>query len=118
MARVEVSPTFIEFDGVARAELGPALKSAVASAETLDNAITAEHYQVGRHDAVGVAIELGKPFSYLDWLGDRVWYVYHFEAMPDELADARGFVRGTEYWAEKGVKSTQAEAEAFAQSLV
>lgn len=118
MARVEITENLIEIDGVVRVESGPALRVAVATPELLDNQNTAEHYQDGGFDAVGAPISVGQEMTYLDWMGEPVWYVYCWEVMPPELAAARELPEGSEYWAEKGVRPTQEDAEAFAQSLL
>ena len=74
-----------------RIEPGPPLVTAVATAELLDNANTAEHYHLPvdngdgsvsyAKDATGAPIEEGKEMTYLDWGGSqndgkRVFYIY------------------------------------------
>lgn len=118
MARVELSDHLIDYDEKARVEAGPKLVTAKATDTLLADNKTAAHYRVGALDALGVVIELGKNMTYLDWLGTPVWYVYHYENMPDDLAIERELPVGTKYWAEKKVFDVFADAEAFAQTLI
>lgn len=62
-----------------RVEDGPARRTAVATKELLDDAVTANHYQVGEKDAMGKVIALGEPMTYLDYRGEWVWYIYKFD---------------------------------------
>jgi len=66
----------IEIGTTIRVENGPARKTAVATKELLDDAVTASHYKVGERDALGKVIVLGELMTYLDYLGDLVWYIY------------------------------------------
>jgi hypothetical protein len=67
----------ITIDEVWRIEAGPARKTAAATAELLADDVTASHYKAGGKDALGKAIELGKPMTYIDWRSqERVFYVY------------------------------------------
>jgi hypothetical protein len=70
---IQVSPTV-------RVEPGPPRKTAKATQKLLDDKVTAKHYQVGRRDAMGKFIVLGEEMTYLDWKGDKVWYVYKLTA--------------------------------------
>ena len=76
----------IEIGTTIRVENGPARKTAIATKELLDDAVTARHYQVGEHDAMGKTIALGEPMTYLDYKGEWVWYIYQLrddETAPD-----------------------------------
>lgn len=76
----------LELDGGRfRVEAGPALKRAKATAELLDNANTADHYQPGLSDAKGEEIVEDKQFHYLDYLNDYVFYLY--EKVPVDPSD-------------------------------
>ena len=59
-----------------RVEPGPVRRTAVATEELLADTATAKHYEVGRRDAAGEPIELGKEMTYLDYKGPRVFKVY------------------------------------------
>lgn len=118
MARDEITSRLIEFDGKVRVEAGPALKTAKATDDMLSDKKTAAHYVAGAFDAVGKQIVMGANFSYLDWLGTPVWYVYRLEEVPADQVALRQVEPGSLYWAEKGVRPTQEEAEAYAQSLL
>lgn len=76
MQIVKVSETATEIDGKVRIDTGPRRKQAVATEEILGDEVTATHYKVGGRDALGKVIALGEEMTYLDWLGDRVFYVY------------------------------------------
>lgn len=106
MAETEIerlSDTLIEIGGKVRVEQGPELKTAEATEELLDDKVTASHYhapvekthaasgktvKVYAKDALGQRIEIGSDMTYLDWLGDRVWYVYVKQW--EEVLDASG----------------------------
>lgn len=76
----------LELDGGRfRIEAGPALKRAKATPDLLDDAKTAAHYQPGLNDAKGEEIVVGKPFRYLDYLNDAVFYL--FEKVDVDPAD-------------------------------
>lgn len=60
-----------------RIESGPARKTSFASVELLD--AISPHYRENMVDADGKPITLGGPFTYLDWGGTFVWYVYQKE---------------------------------------
>jgi hypothetical protein len=57
-------------------ENGPAKKRAIATEELLDDAVTAEHYKVGKRDAHYKPIVLGQEMAYLDYRGEWAWYIY------------------------------------------
>lgn len=83
----------LELDGGRfRVEAGPALLKGKATAALLDNSKTAEHYQVGLKDALGATIEADKPFTYLDWKGGRVFYLYEKEDVDPNDPDTPYFV--------------------------
>jgi hypothetical protein len=82
-----------------RVENGPARKTAVATEELLDDAVTASHYKVGEKDAMGKPIVLGAPMTYLDYKGEWVWYVYQLR--PDDT-----HVDG-ERWIPAGIETTK-----------
>ena len=109
-----------------RIEPGPALKRATASPETLDNSVTAPHYQVGERDAMGRAIREGEEFHFLDYnAGEdgRVWYVYQEQEVP--VLDAAGNpINGEDgnpqtemRWVEIDVYKTEEGAENAAKRL-
>jgi hypothetical protein len=90
----------IEIGDTVRVERGPVLRQATATAALLANDKTAEHYHLPRvegegddaktivsRDAFGKPIEEGKRFSYLDYLGDAVFYV--FERVEIDATDPR-----------------------------
>lgn len=60
----------------ARIELASPTLEAVATEELLSNAKTAAHYQVGKPDALGNPIVLGKPMTIRDYLAPKVCRVY------------------------------------------
>lgn len=126
----------IEIGTTVRVENGPARKTAVATAELLDDAVTASHYfarQVrparyeideegnpgalispaetipGGKDAMGKEIILGEPMTYLDYRGEWVWYVYQLK--PDKT-----HIDG-ERWLPAGVETTKERALTAAKLL-
>ncbi|WP_336802361.1 hypothetical protein [Kaistia sp. MMO-174] len=72
----QINEDLFEIGGLVRIERGPARHQAKATAELLSDECTAAHYQVGMADAAGKVIELGKTMTYLDWQGERGWYLY------------------------------------------
>jgi hypothetical protein len=56
-------------------ERGPERKREIATKELLSNLRTADHYQVGRLDARGQPIVLGREMEYLDYYGTYIWYI-------------------------------------------
>lgn len=128
-----------------RIEPGPARIEAMATAELLGPA-TADHYFAPRDatpaeiedpnvntvggkvvaiDALGQPIEIGKPLTYLDWVGFAVgapvYCLYHREACtPEEMAircprDSQGKLTGepptdTSIWREVAFFPTEDEA--------
>lgn len=59
-----------------RIDEGFSQKKAVATEEVLSDKTTASHYQVGQKDALGNIIELGKEFTYNDFLAKKVFKLY------------------------------------------
>jgi hypothetical protein len=94
----------IEIGTMVRVENGPARKTAVANEALLDDRMTATHYQVGRPDAMGKIIELGKEITYLDYRGEWVWYIYQRDEQQQR-------------WLPAGVEKTKAAALAVANGL-
>jgi len=77
---IQVTPTV-------RVECGPVRRATIATAEALDDRVTARHYQVGKRDALGKPIAIGEPMTYLDYRGPWGWHVYQMQ--PVQL-DAEG----------------------------
>jgi hypothetical protein len=111
-------------------ESGPAKKKAIATEELLSDAVTAGHYKVGAKDAMYRPIVLGEEMTYLDWLGEWVWYVYQEREVgidaagrPVGIDDDGRLIESAEAVSTKkrfvvvDVKSTRDEAIAFAASL-
>jgi hypothetical protein len=110
-------------------EQGPRRVTKIATKELLSDLITARHYQVGTFDAFGKKIELGKPFTFLDYreiFGPRVWYVYREGDMGFDKNDipmlpgeehGREIVRTEKRWLPAGVFENEAAARTFAESL-
>ena len=92
----------IEIGDTIRIEDGPPRKKAIATAEVLDDKITAKHYQKGRLDAMGKKIVLGEEMTYLDYYGQHVFYVYQFDG---------------ERYQPAGVAETEKEARTIAEGL-
>lgn len=89
-----------------RIERGPKTKTAIATPELLDDAVTASHYHAdGGRDANGKLIFLGKEMVYHDWLGERDWKVYRLRT-DDE----------TKKWVKLTEKPTELEALAWVYS--
>lgn len=101
---VYLSEALAEIDGKLRIEAGYARKTAVATPDILKDSVTKEHYVEGAFDAVGRVIEMGKDFSYLDYYGPAVYWVYKL--------DEDGF------WQEFESFPTQAEAVLAATALL
>lgn len=57
----------VDFSPLVRIETAPVLRTEVATEELLADTATAKHYKVGATDAANNVIELGKPFTYLDY---------------------------------------------------
>ena len=66
----------IQISDRVRIETGPERKTAIATEELLDNAVTHSLYQVGVFDSAGNTIVLGQEMEYLDHYGPKVFYVY------------------------------------------
>lgn len=85
MAEVTRNGDRIEIGSTIRIESGPALRRLKATEQALDNAKTAEHYQVGLPDALGKVIAPGAMFSFLDYRGEPVFYLFQRrEIGPDD----------------------------------
>lgn len=85
METIRINEDLVEIGGKARVERGPARKTGKATEALLDNEKTAAHYQIGARDADGKVIEAGKTMAYLDWLGERGFYVYsRIEPTPEK----------------------------------
>ena len=67
-----------------RVECGPKRKRTKASKEMLNDRVTAPHYSIGRLDAMGKRIVVGKEMTYLDYMGEWVWYVYKLDKDTDK----------------------------------
>jgi hypothetical protein len=76
MQTIRINEDLVEIGGKARVERGPARKTGKATEALLADDKTAAHYQIGARDADGKVIESGKAMAYLDWLGERGFYVY------------------------------------------
>jgi hypothetical protein len=103
-----LSDTLVELGGRVRIERGPKVKEAKATEKLLSNDVTADHYQVGRVDAVGKTIALDKPMRYVDWFGEYEWKVYALrtepllDALGNQLTDDAGNVRTQDRWVQVG----------------
>ena len=87
METIRINEDLVEIGGKARVERGPARKTGKATEALLASDKTAAHYQIGARDADGKVIETGKTMAYLDWLGERGFYVYALVALnPDSSA--------------------------------
>lgn len=123
MARVEMNPDLIEIDGKVRIERGPARKTAVATEELLSDTVTHPGYHAGGFDAGGNVIVLGEPMVYIDFLGERGWYVYKLLPAPDAddivIEHWPDVIDGVPHrWMPQGYFVTVEEAEAFATTLL
>lgn len=84
-----------------RVEPGPRRRTGKATTELLSDEKTAPHYQAGNPDADGKPIKIGETMTYLDWMGEPVFYVYRrvdddrFEevAVIDDRDEAIAFAR-------------------------
>jgi len=103
MEVVRVNERMMKINGTICIEAGPARVTAVATEALLANEVTAEHYQVGRFDALSRPIVLGEEMTYLDWLGDYVHYLYLWDG---------------EFWQHHSVYDTAAEAFEAAKEMV
>lgn len=90
-------------------DVGPELKVAVATPELLDDSVTADHYQVGRLDALGAVIALEQPITYLDWKATHGFYVYAWQMDPTHPAGG--------FYEEKGYYADYDSALAFAKTI-
>lgn len=116
----------IEIGKTIRIEDGPPRKTAIATAEILDNKITAKHYQKGRIDAMGKPILLGEEMTFLDYYGEHVFYVYSLEdvgidkngvvILPGDKTE-REPVKTEERWLPVGVGETEKEARTIAEGV-
>ena len=112
---IQVTPTV-------RVECGPVRRATIATAEVLDDRVTARHYQVGRRDALGKIIVLGEPMTYLDYRGPWGWHVYQVQPV---MLDAEGRItddpaRGVtpdERYVEVGLEMDRADALELAGGL-
>ncbi len=105
----------IEIDGKVRVEAGPLRRSEIATEELLSDEVTAQHYQVGRTDALNNIIALGKPMDFIDWKSkERAFYVYALEEVTDTV-DGKP-VRNMR-WVPKGVHPDEAAALSQATTL-
>ena len=66
----------LQVSDTVRVDKGPQIKEGIANKATLDNKVTAGHYQIGMNDAFGTKIQKGKKFSYVDWLAPDEEHVY------------------------------------------
>ena len=124
----------IEIGSTIRVENGPARKVAVATAELMDDKVTASHYQVGAFDAMGKRIVLGESMTYLDYRGELVWYIYQLSDVginergevlfPDSPFILKNFepedkvaVRTEERWLPVGIETTKERALTAAHLL-
>jgi hypothetical protein len=109
---VEINETLTEINGKVRVEAGPRRVHAVATEELLDDSVTSPHYKAGLRDAQGKRIKLNEEFDYLDWMGQKVFYVYHLQEQ--EVTKDQAL---THKWVEVGVYESQIEAMAIAGAL-
>lgn len=68
-----------------RIELGPQIIELDCTKKNLSNSVTAPHYQLGRIDAFGNKIKLGKKMSCVDWrarIAPLLWKVYQLQDQP------------------------------------
>lgn len=104
-----------EIDGRFRIESGPVRRREIATEELLSDKVTAEHYQVGRPDALNNIITLGEPMDFIDWRSpERVFYVYALEEVTDEVDDKP--VKNMR-WLAKGRHADEAAALSQAATL-
>lgn len=122
---------YTAFGSTVRVEPGPRRVEAVADAKTLDNSVTAAHYQVGQRDADGRPIVEGQPMAYLDWNahntpGDEsgtAYYLYQEQTVPvldatgSPLKDEAGKDVTEERWVEIRTYATEAAAHTAAEKL-
>ena len=99
----------VEIDRCVRVERGPVMKTAIASAETLSDEVTASHYAIGKPDKLGKPIVEGEEFAYLDWKGAHAWHVY--ELCVEEWAGPEP------QWRRRGYYADESEAMAAAGAL-
>lgn len=109
MNPIKQQEPIIEISPMIRVERGPARKTAMATEALLDDAVTASHYHVGTRDAMGKEIVLGEPMTYLDYLGEWVWYIYQLK--DDETAP------DGKRWMPAGVETTKERALTAAHLL-
>lgn len=67
----------MSFDSDYRFESGPARRKSYASEEVL--ALLKPSYRQSMVDADGNPIVMGQEFTYLDWNGEFIWYVYKLD---------------------------------------
>src|ERR1043165_4157737 len=100
----------IEIDGKVRIEAGPRRRHEVATEALLSDAVTAAHYAVGKLDAHGRGITLGKKFHFIDWKSpDRVFTVC-------KLTDVEDTVDGKKVKLQRFLPQGEHESEAAALS--
>ncbi len=116
----------IEIGDTIRIEDGPPRKKTIATAEVLDDKITAKHYQKGRSDAMGKPIVIGEEMTYLDYYGNHVFYIYVLGKVGIDVngvvilpgdKSGRKAVRTEERWLPAGVEETEKTARAIADGL-
>lgn len=132
MAEVTRKGDRIEIGETVRIESGPAMRRRKATAEALDNGVTAPHYQLGAPDAMGQAIEEGKMFSYLDYQNPPVFYVFErvqigaddprYKPQPDPTApplndDSTNIASYSYVFEERGTFATEDAAIEAGQTL-
>ena len=116
----------IEIGKTIRIEDGPPRKKTIATAEVLDDKITAKHYQKGKLDAMGKPIILGQEMTYLDYYGKHVFYIYVLGEVGIDKDGVvilpgddtgREAVRTEDRWLPAGVEETEKTARAIADGL-
>jgi hypothetical protein len=126
-----------------RIEQGPALISAIATAENLSDLVTAPHYHAPRsatqaeidapdiettndgmkiaRDALGAVIDLGKTFTYLDHLQKAkpfVYWLFNLVGLTKDEEATRDKSLGDKIWREVGSFDNIADAIKAASKLV
>lgn len=130
----KIKTPYESFGSTVRVEPGPARLKAVASPDLLDNAHTAQHYQVGLRDAGGRVIREGEEFDYLDWNGHNdanqdgvgrttVFYLYQERTVPvldasdNPIQGDDGQPAVEQRWIEVGVYKSREAANNAAEKL-
>jgi hypothetical protein len=120
----------IQISESVRVESGPRREKAIATAElapdqdskgkvkdvleqthrTLPNGKRlAKHYKLGMRDAWGKIIQEGEEFTFLDYFGEQVWYMYQLEDVPLESGTLSRMAQP------KGLAADQITAEMVAE---